>query len=262
MGTSNTVIYCFSGAGNSLRIARDLAERMRSTSVLPLVDYMNDVPAPNAERVGFVFPVIMMGIPGIVSRFLRQIPVQKDAYVFAVAANGGMMANALGQVASILRSRGMTLSAGFSVIPHRMADEPEARARLLDEIATAIQAKTAVSVARGSLKDRLVLTGIANRLARLVILGMDKGFRVSERCNGCGICSRICPVKNIDLVKGRPVWRHHCEQCLACLHWCPRSAPEYGKDTAKWLHRCLGMTLEEYIEGMPREPRVAVSKGV
>jgi len=143
-----------------------------------------------------------------------------------------------------------------------MADEPDARARLLDEIATAIQAKTTVPVARGSLKDRLILTGIANRLARLVIPGMDKGFRVSERCNGCGTCSRICPVNNIDLVKGKPVWRHHCEQCMACLHWCPRSALEYGKDTAKWLHRCPGMTLEEYIEGMPREPRVAVSNGV
>jgi hypothetical protein len=53
MGTSNTVIYCFSGAGNSLRIARDLAGRIGSPSVLPLVDYMNDVPVPNAERVGF-----------------------------------------------------------------------------------------------------------------------------------------------------------------------------------------------------------------
>jgi flavodoxin/Pyruvate/2-oxoacid:ferredoxin oxidoreductase delta subunit len=52
----------------------------------------------------------------------------------------------------------------------------------------------------------------------------DKSFKYSEECNGCGICTRICPVDNIKLVDNRPLWQHHCENCFACFSWCPNGA--------------------------------------
>jgi MinD superfamily P-loop ATPase len=60
---------------------------------------------------------------------------------------------------------------------------------------------------------------------------MDRSFWTQEQCNHCGLCQRICPVKNIQLVNGMPSWLHHCEQCLACLHWCPQEAIQFGKST-------------------------------
>jgi Pyruvate/2-oxoacid:ferredoxin oxidoreductase delta subunit len=62
---------------------------------------------------------------------------------------------------------------------------------------------------------------------------MDKTFWVDEKCNSCGICQKVCPVKNIKLENGKPVWLHHCEQCLACLQWCPTEAIQCGKNTVK-----------------------------
>jgi ferredoxin/flavodoxin len=52
----------------------------------------------------------------------------------------------------------------------------------------------------------------------------DTSFEVSEACTGCGTCARICPVGNIDMVDGGPVWQHRCETCYACFQWCPRDA--------------------------------------
>lgn len=52
----------------------------------------------------------------------------------------------------------------------------------------------------------------------------DKSFNYNEECNGCGICTRICPVDNIKLVDNRPIWQHHCENCFACFSWCPNRA--------------------------------------
>jgi ferredoxin len=52
----------------------------------------------------------------------------------------------------------------------------------------------------------------------------DKSFRYDENCNGCGICSKVCPVGNIRIVDKKPVWQHHCETCLACFQWCPKQA--------------------------------------
>ncbi|MHB1395033.1 MAG: 4Fe-4S binding protein [Clostridia bacterium] len=49
---------------------------------------------------------------------------------------------------------------------------------------------------------------------------MDHGFNCDDKCINCNICSKVCPVKNIKMVEGRPVWQHQCEQCFACVQWC------------------------------------------
>jgi len=45
-------------------------------------------------------------------------------------------------------------------------------------------------------------------------------FWADDKCNGCGICSKVCPAANIETTNEKPAWRHRCEQCLACLQWC------------------------------------------
>jgi len=66
---------------------------------------------------------------------------------------------------------------------------------------------------------------------------MDHAFQADENCNGCGICAKICPVNNIEMVEqtgaphARPAWQHRCEQCFACLHWCPQEALQFRDTT-------------------------------
>jgi ferredoxin/flavodoxin len=59
---------------------------------------------------------------------------------------------------------------------------------------------------------------------------MDHGFHTDEKCTGCGICARVCPVSDIKMTENRPSWLHNCEQCFACLQWCPEKAISFGKD--------------------------------
>ncbi len=61
---------------------------------------------------------------------------------------------------------------------------------------------------------------------------MDSGFYCDANCVRCGTCAEVCPVGNIKIDTGGPVWRHRCEQCFSCLHWCPKSALQYGRGTA------------------------------
>lgn len=64
----------------------------------------------------------------------------------------------------------------------------------------------------------------------------DRSFRFDDKCNGCGICSRVCPVDNIEMIDKKPVWQHRCENCLACYVWCPKEAI-YGEIVA-YNERC------------------------
>ena len=65
------------------------------------------------------------------------------------------------------------------------------------------------------------------------IASLDAGFAVTGKCTGCGLCEKICPVDNIKLTGGTPVWQHHCEHCVACISWCPTAAIENGQVTEK-----------------------------
>lgn len=56
-----------------------------------------------------------------------------------------------------------------------------------------------------------------------------KKFAVSDECIGCGLCVKSCPLNNIKLVDGKPVWGDSCTHCVACINRCPKQAIEYGK---------------------------------
>lgn len=57
------------------------------------------------------------------------------------------------------------------------------------------------------------------------LLVRAKGFHVNEtRCVSCGKCVELCPLNNIILTDGKPIWGNDCTHCMACLHRCPTEA--------------------------------------
>ena len=54
-------------------------------------------------------------------------------------------------------------------------------------------------------------------------------FTVSEVCISCRKCEGACPLGNIQMQDGKPVWGGRCTHCMACICGCPAEAIEYGK---------------------------------
>jgi formate hydrogenlyase subunit 6/NADH:ubiquinone oxidoreductase subunit I len=68
-------------------------------------------------------------------------------------------------------------------------------------------------------------------------------FRVYDTCTGCGLCSRLCPVRSIKIKNGKPKWSAQCEQCMRCVNFCPNEAiyQLYGGDTInKYRYHATG----------------------
>ena len=239
----STVIYYYTGTGNSLWAARTLAGLLSATGSVSLHPLSPATVESRADCVGILFPVHIWGVPRRVIAFVEKLRIMPQAYCFAVAVNAGQVAATLLQLHKRMQARGLSLSSGFEIgmpsnyipwggpgpVELQKARCDGARARIA-EASACISGREPGPVEKGPWWQRIVFTAIYKMTLKQVHK-MDKDFWCDERCNACGICARICPAKNIELKEGIPAWQHHCEQCLACIQWCPQQSIQFGKKT-------------------------------
>ena len=236
------VIYYYTGTGNSLWTAKYLAEKIGNADLVP-IKKRNPVSTEKYDAIGFVFPVHMWGLPVPIMEFLKLMKFDSSKYYFAYAVNAGQVSRTLIQLKNILKSKGIELQAGYDIaLPSNYIPwgGPGSRSKLQKMYNNAVQKINETSqviasgkkgpVEKGPLWQRIVFTALY-KMTYNMIQKMDGDFWVDENCNSCEICVKICPVNNISMESGKPVWHHKCEQCLACIQWCPKVSIQYGKKT-------------------------------
>lgn len=245
------MIFCFSGTGNSLSIAKSLAARLDEPLVL-MGETQSVFPFELGEerRLGFVFPVHAWGPPLVVEKFLKTLPVWEDAhYVYVVLTCGDDVGCTPQILRKLFRKRGLELHAVFSLqmrntyvcLPFFDVDSLElehskvqsAFKRLSSDVVPAILARRpsgATDVVPG--RFPLIKSYVFRPLFKHFLMAESR-FHVSQsKCNACGLCVRLCPLGNIRLsAKRQPQWLGSCTHCLACFHGCPQQAIFYGAFT-------------------------------
>ncbi len=237
-------IYYFTGTGNSLIISRELASKFEDAKLIPMTTAIRTGNIVDSDIIALVFPIYMFGLPRIVRTFIKKLSKQmRGKHIVALAINGGTVAGTLLSLKRKLKSKGLHLSSGFSVITpsnfivefvvedeevHRIFDHSKKR---VDEIASLIKLKESNNIDCGTPKESFIKTEIINRCLSPLIPIMDITFHSTDACSSCNLCSRVCPVDNITLKNGVPKWHHHCQQCFACINSCPGNAIEYMKLT-------------------------------
>jgi ferredoxin len=245
-----TAVYYFSGTGNSLSVAKELAKEIGDSTIYPLSKIMSAVKSseksisPTGDRIVIVTPVYMGGVPRIVAEFTRKLKMDEEKKVYAIATHGGVAGRVLFQVDGILRENNSHLSGGFLIkMPGNnitlYSAHPKSKQESMLRVAK-IRIKEIAQVIREGVNYRLeeshgpvghILSGPIYKVTIMHLKDRDRFFYVTEKCNGCGMCAGICPVHNIKMVDGRPEWQHNCEQCMACIQWCPVEAIEHGSKT-------------------------------
>ena len=240
---SENVIFCYSGTGNCLDIAKNIARELGDTDVVMMRRAPEITDVRHAKRVGFVFPCYAGGLPGGVEGSIRSVRVSPAAYVFGVCSCAAYPGTGLSILDSIFHlDYWEVLTHQCSCIwlfPHTLMLPPltpdgaqERAKREAKRIGHGVKALVK-SAKRPKANPLNVMESKA-----WPTLSKKKAaqFAVGSLCVGCGTCVKVCPKGNIRMSDGRPQIGTDCLQCLACLQYCPQEAISIGRVTRKREH--------------------------
>lgn len=238
-----TNLFFFSTTGNCLSVAKDIAAKLPGTQIFSIPKVINQAIDLDADNIGIIFPVYFSGMPRIVINFINKLTVGNFKYVFAVCTCGAIPMGALLQTQKQLKTRGLTLNAGFAIqmpgsyLVKYGAFSVEKQKNIFNKEKEKIE--TIVRIIKNQQEHKIernnfIINGIGNLVYPSMLLKfptLDRNFTVNEKCTHCNTCEKICPVQNIKIIDGRPNWQGNCEHCLACIQWCPAEAIQYGTQT-------------------------------
>ncbi len=260
-----TIIFYHSGTGNSLAIAKGLAKGLEGAVELVTIARCNEQQTVEVDGdvLGIVFPVQFLSIPDIIRTFLRKLVFKSEPYIFAVATCNAQPGHSLYSIKQMFNLKGKTLATGFAIdMPGNaivgkvdMTNPLEVqKARLIkaeSKLSEIVQAVTErrYGVIEGCNTPNTYVQSILMKAFVKYLYRPVKRFRVESNCNHCGVCTRVCPLKNINLdSEQRPIWGSRCEICMACFHWCPQQAINMEQDTiGKLRYHHPGITIEEIV---------------
>lgn len=244
-----TEIYYFSGTGNSLSVARDISKKIDGELISAVSVSDKDKIVPDADAIGFVFPIYDFKHPKVIGNLLGKITNIDSKYIFAICTYGIAPSKSLVNFGKAIESYGGNLSLGFAVaMPHngigsssfsskqheKMFEEWQKKLEVVSEdITNKREGKIEKSnVFFGMLSSRLIISvfpSIFVFFKEVITKGIDSlKFNYNEKCDGCDICEKVCPMANIEILEDRPRWGDNCAGCFACYHWCPKGAVQLG----------------------------------
>lgn len=241
------MILYFSSTGNSQyvaeRIAKGTEDEIVSLNLLMKQNKQDDLISETKPFV-FVSPTYAWRLPRVVEEYIRKTTFKGSRKVYFVLTYGGETASAGNYVKKLCQYKGWDLQGYAQVmmpdtylllfpgVDKATAKEINKKAEpLINQILVDIRdANHFFSMDKNSAASQLK-SGLINSIFYRFLV-KAKGFHIEEtKCVSCGKCVELCPLNNIILTDGKPVWGNHCTHCMACLHRCPTEAVEYKKKT-------------------------------
>ncbi len=246
-------IYYFTGTGNSLWIAKGLTDNLVS---IPHIDFENGFIAEDDDAIGIVCPIYGFSTPHMVEEFIRKTTF-KTPYLFVIGAYGDRYGKFPERVMKMfegdrkpdyidcIKMVDNAVHAGYEIgnqietLPEKHVEEHYAAVKndIEKRVHSILNSANPFLSALVYAAEPLTYKHVGNK-----VLSVD-----GNACIKCGMCTKVCPKKNITL-DGNVQIGSSCELCLSCLHNCPKQAIHIKREKSSVRYRNSEITLKEIID--------------
>ena len=258
----NTEIFYFSGTGNSLFAAREIAKQIPESRLTPIIKLLNQKTVTSkAEVMGIVFPIHLTTIPLPVEKFLSLFDFSTVKYIFILATRMGTTHRVFTDINKILQKKNrftdacFTLNMGNNDAKFKISRQPVTDEKIKKlETDARKKLETIIEIIKNKKQCQKPDTEVIQKIP-LFFLGiipfllkiterfnLSETFYADDKCITCRNCERICLSGKITMAEQKPSWQKNisCYRCYACLNYCPQQAVQikntYTKNNGRYPH--------------------------
>ena len=233
--TRKRIILYFTGTGNCLYVARELADEHTELLSIPQLVKQGRY-ALEADEIGIVYPVYGHMPPNMVREFIKKAQLRAK-YKFAVLTYGNRKCSSVEIWDEVSRKAGCPFDCITTMI---MLDNWLPNFDMNEQVKIDKHIPESLECIRADLAERKRWHESVTELERqqhagfLQASGVDPetgfllhsqdAFTITDDCIDCGICTEVCPRGNYSLTSEGVKTEGDCEFCFACIHNCPQKA--------------------------------------
>ena len=240
-GRKKRVVLYFTGTGNCLYVARQLAGKEGEILSIPQLMRKKQFEI-EADEIGLVYPIYGHMPPYMVREFIKKAQLKAE-YKFAVLTYGMRKCNAVEIWDGISRKAGNVFDyigtivmvdnwlPNFDMNEQMKIDKhiPENLAKITSDLSNRRRWHEPVTQEeREQHEGFMSLSGLDPEVGFL--MKADRSFRVTDDCIHCGICTYVCPRGNYQLTGQGVKMQGDCEFCFACIQNSPQRAIQFKKN--------------------------------
>lgn len=245
------VLY-YSGTGNSEYVAKKIGEQIEDEviSLFGKIKEHDYSEIHSGRPFVIVYPTYAWQMPRILRDFIQKTTFTGNKSTYFVTTCGDSMGNMPKYLREFCGQKAFTyMGCAEVVMPENYiamfnAPKREEAIKIVKNADLVIKNIVDVIKHNGTIPEKKVSTfakvssGMINTLFYPLFVSAKK-FYATDACIGCGKCTKVCPLNNVSLKDGKPVWGDQCTHCMSCICKCPKEAIEYGnKSKGKPRYKC------------------------